>query len=166
MEFRGIIKERETWVKILAIVLAGYVLYREIMLGQYIYIPIVALIVLACFFRKAHIISEDGVDIQYELLGMKMHNWWEWEEITTIHTDRQSDRPNVRIHIGKDISTRTFVMKTSDIPQVLALAARQNPAIYIEDLTEEEREKREAEILHRQEVARAQKAARKKRKKS
>lgn len=166
MEYRGILKERKTWVKAAAILLAGYVLYREIIMGQYIYIPIVALIVLACFFEKSHIVSEDGVDIQYALLGMKMHNWWKWDEITTLHTDYRKAAPNVMLHIGKDIVTRTYVMDPSDIPSVLDLAARKNPSIFIEDLTEEERERREEELLHRQEVARAQKAARKRRKKS
>lgn len=164
MVYRGIVKERKTWVKILAIILAGYVLYREIVMGQYIYIPVVAFIVLACFFEKAYIVAEEGVDIQYKLLGMTMHNWWTWAEITTLHTDYRKAAPNVMLHIGRDIVTRSYVMHSADIPGILALAAEKNPAIFIEDLSEEEREKQEEAILHRQEVLRAQKAARKKQK--
>lgn len=47
----------------------------------------------------------------------------------------------------------------------MELARRMNPHIYIDDITETEQELREQQILHRQEVAKAQKAAAKRRKK-
>ena len=68
-------------------------------------------------------------------------------------------------HIGKDVVTRTFTMKPSDCKGAMELARRMNPHIYIDDITETEQELREQQILHRQEVAKAQKAAAKRRKK-
>lgn len=161
MKYRGVVPERKTWVKAGIAVLAAYMIYREAMSGQWIYVPVAVLVILACFFKKEHIVSEEGVDIAHSLFGIKMHNLWKWEEITTLHTDRKRARPNVMLHIGKDVVTRTFVMKPSDCQAAVELAARMNSRIYIENLTEEEQAKRDQEILHRQEVVRAQKAAKK-----
>lgn len=161
MKYKGILPQRKTWVKVIIFILAAYMLYREIMAGQWMYIPITILVLLACFFKKEQIISKEGVDIQYMLFRLTMHNYWKWEEITTLHTDYLKVRPNVMLHIGKDIVTRTYVMESADCQAALKLAAEMNSNIYIENLTEEEQEKRDREILHRQEVARAQKAAKK-----
>lgn len=164
MIYKGITKERKPVITISIALVAAYMLYLEIRAEQWIYVPIAILVILACFFRKEQLISKEGVDIKYFLFNVPMHNYWRWEEITTLHTDRKKAAPNVMLHIGKDIVTRTFVMKPIDCEGALNLAAEMNPKIYIEDLSEKEQEKREQEILHRQEVARAQKVARKKRK--
>ena len=118
----------------------------------------------ACFFKKEHVISEEGVDIKYMLFGFTMHNYWKWDEITTLHTDYKKAKPNVMLHIGKDIVVRSFVMEKDDCQGAIALARRMNPGIYIENPTEEEQMKREEEILHRQKVLRAQKAEQRRKK--
>ncbi len=158
MKYKGILPERKNWVKVVIALAAAYMMYLEAMRGQWIYVPIALLVILACFFKKEHVISEGGVDIRYELFGLPMHNRWTWDQVTTLHTDYQKARPNVMLHIGKDIAVRTFVMTPSDCQAALQLAKQRNPSIYIEDMTEEERQRSEAELLHRQEVLRAQKA--------
>lgn len=165
MKYKGIISERKPWVKLAFALLAAFMLYLELQRGQWIYVPVVLLVILACFFRKEHVISEEGVDIKSILFGFSRHNWWTWDEVTSLHTDYKKAQPNVMLHIGKDIVTRSFVMKPSDCQAVLKLAAEMNPNIYIEDLSDEERDLRDQEILHRQEVLRAQKAAARKKKK-
>lgn len=165
MKYKGIVSERKPWVKLAFALLAGFMLFLELKRGQYIYVPIVILVILACFFRKEHIISEEGVDIKSILFGISRHNLWRWDEITSLHTDYKKSAPNVMLHIGKDIVTRSFVMKASDIQAVLTLADEMNPNIYIDDVSEEEQERREQEILHRQEVLKAQKATAKRKKK-
>lgn len=164
MKYRGILPERKNWVKAAIALAAVCMMYLEAARGQWIYVPIALLVILACFFKKEHIISEEGVDIRYELFRMPIHNCWTWDEITTMHTDYRKASPNVMLHIGKDISARTFVMEPSDCQAALRLAARMNPGIYIEDETEDECQRREQESLHRQEVQRARKAAKKRRK--
>lgn len=164
MKYKGILPERKTWVKVVIFILAAYMLFLEIRGRQWVYIPLVILVMLACFFHKEQIISEEGVDIQYMLFGFVMHNYWTWDQITTLHTDRKKAKPNVMLHIGKDIVTRTYVMTPSDCQAALRLAAEKNPRIFIEDMTREEQEKRERELLRRQEVERAQKAAQKRKK--
>ncbi len=167
MKYKGIVKERELWVKIAIFIAAVYLLYREVVAGQYIYIPLALLVILACFFEKEHVISKEGVDIKYIMFkSLVKHNYWTWDEVTTMHPDYKKAKPNVMLHIGKDVVTRSFIMKPSDCRGAMELARNMNPNIYIDDISAEEQEQREQELLHRQEIARAQrKAQRKKNKK-
>ncbi len=165
MKYQGIIKRRETWLTVVIFILAIYLLYREVAMGQYIYIPLALMVMLACFFRREHIISEEGVNIKNILFNYCIKNdIWTWDEVTTLHPDYKKARPNVMLHIGKDVVTRTFTLTQADCQGAIALARRMNPDIYIDDITAEEQERREQEILHRQEVAKAQRAAARRRK--
>ena len=166
MKYQGIVKQRETWLTVVIFILAVFLLYREVAAGQYIYIPLALMVMLACFFRREHIISEEGVNIKNILFNACIKNdIWAWDEVTTLHPDYKKARPNVMLHIGKDVVTRTFTLTQADCQGAIALARSMNPNIYIDDITAEEQERREQEILHRQEVAKAQRAAARKRKK-
>lgn len=156
MKYQGILPQRKPWVKATVVFLAVYMLLLETLAGQYIYIPIATLVILACFFQKEHLLTEEGVDIQHTLFGWTTHNLWKWEEIQTLHTDRRKAAPNVMLHIGKDVSVRTFLLTPSDCQWVLRLASAQNPNIYVEDLSKKEQEQRAQGLL----------AARKKRRKA
>lgn len=134
MKYEGIIKKRETWVTALIFIAAIYLIYREFIDGQYIYIPLAVMVAIACFFEREHVISEEGVDIKYILFKSCIkHNYWRWDEITTIHPDYRRAKPNVMLHIGRDVVTRTFTMKPADSQGAIALARRMNPDIYIDE---------------------------------
>lgn len=120
-------------MKAAVIFLALIMLYIELRRGRYFYLLIAVFIVLAAFFQKEHKISEEGVDIEYRLFGYTTHNYWLWEEITTLHTDYRKASPNVLLHIGKDILVRTFVMDKKSCQAAVSLARRMNPKIYIVD---------------------------------
>lgn len=163
-QYKGILKERKQWVNIALCLVALYIAYIQFMRGNLLYVMFALIVAVACFFKKEYIIDEDGVDIKFTLFGMVRHNLWPWEEITTLHTDHKRAKPDTMLHIGKDIVTRSFVLSPSDCQAAINLAREKNPSIYIENPTAEEQAMREAEILHRQEVERAQKRARKKKK--
>ena len=165
MEFKGLLKERQTWLKIAIIIAAGYMIYLTITAGQYLYTMFAVVVILAVFFKKEHVISKEGVDIRYDLLGIKSMNRWEWKDISAIKTDYVKAYPNVLVHIGKDVSIRDFVMKRSDINGIIELARRMNPDIYIGHMTAEEKEARDQQVLRQQEIEKGIKAAAKKRKK-
>ena len=160
MEYRGIVKTREKWMTVLFMVLAALMLWRTIATGKWIYIPILIVVVLACFFRREHIISEEGVEIRNILFGrFKSRDLWTWDEITSMETNYEKVAPNVRLLISKDIVIRAFVMTRSDAKKSLALARKMNPSIQMNELSEEEQERRDAEILHQQEIREAQQRA-------
>jgi len=165
MKFKGILPERKLWVKIAVLLIAVYIIFNSIAAGKYIYVLLGALVIGAVFFKKEQVISEKGVDIITSVFGVSSVNHWEWDEVTTMHTDYTKAKPNVMLHIGKDIVTRTYIMTKADCQGALRLAEQMNPKIFIEDLTEEELEQREMEMLRKQQAARAQRAAEKKAKK-
>lgn len=167
MEYKGIIKQREKWLTTLFVILAALMLWRTIVTGKWVYIPMIVLVLLACFFTREHVVSRDGVDIKYILFGrFTMHNLWTWDEITSIHTDYEKAAPNVQLQIARDVVIRPFVMTRPDMRGVLALAREMNPSIVTNELSPEEQEEREQQILHEQEVRRQQeKAARRGRRK-
>ncbi len=133
MEYKGIVKKRKTWLTALFVILACLMLWRTIVTQHWSYIPIVVLVILACFFTKEQIISKDGVDIQYVLFGKwTMHNLWSWSEITSLHPDYRKQAPNVELLIARDVVIRPFVMTKDDAAHVLALAKEMNPSIHID----------------------------------
>lgn len=134
MRYYGILRQRKPWVKILIFLLAVCMLLLEIVQKQWIYVPVMLMVILACFFQKEHIVSQEGVDIHSRLFGCSQHSCWTWAEITTIHQDTRKAAPNVMLHFGKDITTRVFVMKPEDARAVLALAKKMNPKIYIAEM--------------------------------
>ena len=133
MEYKGIIKKRKTWLTVLFVILACLMLWRTIVTQHWSYLPIVILVILACFFTKEQIITQDGVDIQYTLFGRwTMHNLWTWDEITSLHPDYSKRAPNVELLIARDVVIRPFVMTREDTSHVLELAKKMNPSIIID----------------------------------
>jgi hypothetical protein len=133
MEYKGIIKKRKTWLTVLFVILACLMLWRTIVTQHWSYLPIVILVILACFFTKEQIISQDGVDIQYTLFGRwTMHNLWTWDEITSLHPDYSKRAPNVELLIARDVVIRPFVMTREDTSHVLELAKKMNTSIIID----------------------------------
>ena len=131
MPIKGIQKARKPWVRPAACVLAVGVGVYEVLHQQWLYVLVALLVVLACFFSKEHLITREGVDIQYTLFGKVSHNLWRWEEVTAIHVDRKRSMPNVALHIGKDVAIRLFVFTPKDAQAVLDLAKERNPAIQL-----------------------------------
>lgn len=129
MKYKGILREREPWLKIVIILAAGFMFYLSVTGGYITYAALAVVVVLAVFFKKEHVISEEGVDIRYNLFGMTHVNRWEWKDITALRTDYQKAYPNVLLHICKDINVRDFVMKPTDIAGIKALASKMNPKL-------------------------------------
>lgn len=120
-------------MKAAVIALAILTVYIGIYRKQYVYIFLAGIAVLAAFFQKEHKISEEGIDIEYTLFSYVTHNYWRWDEVTTLHTDYKRAKPYVMLHIGKDILIRSFVMDHENCQGALRLARKMNPKIYIVD---------------------------------
>lgn len=134
MRYKGIVKKRKKELSILLAIVTVMLMILELIKGKYIFVPITFLVFLACFFEKEHVISEEGVDIERKIFNHVIHNIWRWDEITTLHADYQKARPNVMLHIGKDIATRSFIFTVADATCSLELAKKMNPEIYIRDI--------------------------------
>lgn len=161
MEYKGIQKAREPWVKYAVTAAALFMFFFAMMDKKPTYMAIALVVIVAAFLEKDHVVCEDGIDIRYNILGWKHTNRWEWSKITAIQTDYKKAAPNVMVHFNKDVSIRAFTMKKSQVKGILQLAASKNPDMFIGDVSPEEKERREAEILHQQEIERAREAAKK-----
>jgi len=155
MEFKGIQKAREPWMKY-AVAAAALLMFFLAFAGKKpTYMAIALFVIVAAFLEKEHVVCEDGVEIRYNVLGWKHVNRWEWSEITGLQTDYKKAAPNVMVHFNKDVSIRAFTMKKSQVKGILKLAASMNPDMFIGDMSPEAKERREAEMLHQQEIERA-----------
>lgn len=139
MIYKGIVKERDPKRKMLLFAGCMLVLFLSILSGNYLYVCVAIVISLAVFFKKEHVVSEEGVMIVYRLLGMKVVDKWEWKDLTAMRPDFKKARPDVLMEIGRDVTIRAFVFKKEDVPGVLELAKKMNPNMYVDDRTEEER---------------------------
>ncbi len=134
MEYYGIMPERKLWVKVAVIIFGAYVFYDAAVNRNWFYLPFGIIMILATFSDRKHVISEEGVDILYTVCGIQFHNMWDWNEINTIHTDSIKSRPNVELHIGKDVVSRRFILSVDDADQAIELAGRMNSKIYIAEV--------------------------------
>ncbi len=131
MEYKGIIKQRPKYFVPLAITICALIILRDVLLSKLSYTPIAIIVIIACFFKKEHVINEEGIDIVYTLFKFESINHWEWKDITSIHVDKKRAYPKVMLHIGKDIVTRTYTMEPAVIDDIIKLAKSKNPKIYV-----------------------------------
>lgn len=165
MIYKGILQQRSLQRKVLILAACGILLYLEIVKAQYFYIPLTLLLILAVFHRKEHIVSEEGVDIQFSLFGMTSTNRWTWDQVTAVQPDFLKERPNARLLIEKESMIRSFLFTPEDCQGVMEMAAKMNPDIFIDDYTAEEQEQMEEEKREIRQRQREQKAKAKKKRK-
>ncbi|MGL5255653.1 MAG: hypothetical protein ACRC76_01355 [Proteocatella sp.] len=134
MEYYGIMPERKLWVKVAVIIFGVYTIYNSAVNHNLFYLPFGIIMILATFSDRKHVISEEGVDILYTVCGVQFHNMWVWSEINTIHTDSIRSKPNVELHIGKDVVSRRFILSKADANKAVAIAGKMNSKIYIQSL--------------------------------
>lgn len=158
MEYKGIQKAREPWMKYAVAVAALFMFFLAFAGKKPTYMAISLFVIVAAFLEKEHVVCKDGVEIRYNIFGYKHTNRWEWSEITALQTDYQKAAPNVMVLFNKDVSIRAFTMKKSQVKGIVQLAASMNPDMFIGHVSPAEKEKREAEILHQQEIERAREA--------
>ena len=158
MKFKGKIKERTPQRKMLLVVGGCIVLYLSIEQGNWFYVAVAVLLILAVFFSKEHVVDEKGVDIVYHFLGMTSHNLWRWDEISAMRPDFEKAAPDILMEINKGVTIRAFVFSRSDSQRVMEFAKEMNPDMYVDDRSEMER--RAADAKHKQELANAQERAR------
>ena len=155
MEYKAKLKQRTKDRRIVYFLGCVLLVYLEISTKQYFYIPLTALLFGAVIMEKSHVISEEGVDIRYEFFGFPINNRWKWEDITAMQPDYKKAAPDVQLLIEKTSMIRPFVYTKEDYLEVIRLAARMNPDIFIDHYEEEDL----LEIEANRERAKAQRRA-------
>ncbi len=135
MEYYGIIKKQKLWLKLTIIILGIYIIYSAIVNNNWGYFPVGLIMILATFSNKKHIISKKGIDILYVICGFEFHNLWNFKEINMIYTDFKKSKPNVELHIAKDLVFRKFILTSDDASKALDIILKINPNISIKEIT-------------------------------
>ncbi len=133
MTFKGKIKPRSKWVKPSALVGALILLGFAVTSGKDGYFVPAVILAVAPFLEKEYIVDDEGVDIKFRLWGREYRNLWPWQDVTSLHVDHRKVYPDVMLHIGKDVVTRSFVFDSDEIGEIVELAREKNPSIYIEN---------------------------------
>jgi hypothetical protein len=134
MKYYGIIPKRKLWIKIGVIIFGIYTIYNSVINYNLFYILFGIIMILATFSNRKHIISQEGVDILYTICGVQFHNIWNWSDINTLHTDSISSKPNIELHVGKDVVARRIILSKTDADKILTLAKKINSNIYISEI--------------------------------
>ena len=134
MKYYGIIPKRKLWVKMGAIIFGVYTAYSSILNDNLLYLPFGIVLIIATFSNRKHIISDQGIDIVYIIFGMQFHNLWSWNEVDTIHIDSINSKPNIELHIGKNIVARKIVLLKSDADKIISSVKKINSKIYISEI--------------------------------
>lgn len=134
MKYYGIIPKRKLWVKMGAIIFGVYTAYSSILNNNLLYLPFGIVLIIATFSNRKHIISDQGIDIVYIIFGMQFHNLWSWNEVDTIHIDSINSKPNIELHIGKNIVARKIVLLKSDADKIISSVKKINSKIYISEI--------------------------------
>lgn len=134
MKYYGIIPKRKLWVKMGAIIFGVYTAYSSILNNNLLYLPFGIILIIATFSNRKHIISDQGIDIVYIIFGMQFHNLWSWNEVDTIHIDSINSKPNIELHIGKNIVARRIVLLKSDADKIISSVKKINSKIYISEI--------------------------------
>lgn len=134
MEFYGIVPKRATWVKVAAVAVALLSIYYVIINKNWFYLPFAIIIIPLAFSHRKHVISQNGVDIVYTLLGKDFHNLWTWDEILHVHKDSIKSAPNIELHISKGVINRRFILSVEDIYEAVDLIEKNKPALKVSEV--------------------------------
>lgn len=134
MRYYGILPKRKLWVKIAAIALGVIAAYDAYINGNWFYVPFGIILIIATFSSRTQVISENGVDIEYRLLGHCFHNNWSYDDILAVHKDSLKSAPNIEIHINKGAINRRFIFIPDDADAVFALIQKSKPGIIIKEV--------------------------------
>ena len=131
MKYYGILPERKLWVKIAALLLGILSIYQALAHRDWFYVPFGLVIILASFSERKQVVSDQGVDIEYEVLGHCFHNLWTYEEIQAVHKDSLKSAPRVEIHFNKGAINRRFIFSPEDARAIEDLFREKKPKIKI-----------------------------------
>lgn len=131
MKYYGILPERKLWVKIAAIALGVLASYRAYVNNNWFYVPFGLVLILVSFSSRRQVVSEQGVDIEYSLLGHCFHNLWTFEEIQAIHKDSLKSAPNIELHFNRGAMNRRFIFSPEDAQGVKDLIHEVKPKMRI-----------------------------------
>lgn len=111
----------------LGVLCLGYGIYAK----SFYSIIVGALVALAMMMKKEIAVTEDGVQITYEIFFVKRVDLWKFEDIREIHKEPSPDGREMALHVMKEVMSRKLIFPMSVYRDVIALAQEKNPKIHV-----------------------------------
>ncbi|MDO4581665.1 MAG: hypothetical protein Q4B96_03670 [Bacillota bacterium] len=130
-EYYGVVPEKSNWVKGGAAVIALLMITLGFALPNYLAVAFGILLILAVLLIKKQVVTNEGIEIRYDMRFTDYTDFWPWSDVTSVHREDQGNKLYVALHFSKGPVTRRFIMKRDTADKVMELAKRRNPAIHI-----------------------------------
>lgn len=120
--------------RILAII-AGFGL-----LGLAIYIQSIhagfigAVLLLVMILQKEIAMTENGLEVTYDMVVYQYKELWTYEEIQEIHRELSPDGKKMALHVMKDVMSRKLIYSIPESRLVIELAQEKNPKIHVSNV--------------------------------
>lgn len=119
----------------IAAIVAGVALTIMSIFIQSLYTGLVGVVILAAMMLQKEIsMTEEGLEVNYDVVLYKYRELWSYEEIKEIHKELGPDGTKYALHIMKDVMSRRLVYSISDAEKVIQLALEKNPSIHVADV--------------------------------
>lgn len=122
----------------IAAMIAGFAL---IVIGLFTYakysIPVGIVLLLVIGMEKEVYITEEGIEVVYNLIGIKHSDNWSFNSISDIHKESVADDRFYVLHFMKDVMSRRVVLFKEDADEAVRLALEKNGNIHFADVNKD-----------------------------
>lgn len=93
-------------------------------------------LLLAMVLQKEIAMTENGLEITYDMVVYQYKEMWTYDEIQEIHKELSPDGKKMALHVMKDIMSRKLIYSVPESRLVLELALEKNPKIHVGNANE------------------------------
>ena len=91
-------------------------------------------ILLAMVLQKEIAMTEEGLEVNFDMIVYQYKELWSYEEIEDIQKELSPDGTKMALHVMKDVMSRKLIYDLDVYEEVIALAKEKNPKIHVADV--------------------------------
>ena len=91
-------------------------------------------ILLAMVLQKEISMTEEGLEVNYDMVVYQYRELWPYDHIEDIHKELSPDGTKMALHVMKDVMSRKLIYDLDVYKDVIALALEKNPKIHVADV--------------------------------
>lgn len=91
-------------------------------------------LLLAMCLQKEISMTEEGLEVNYDMVVYQYKELWPYDEIEDIHKELSPDGTKMALHVMKDVMSRKLIYDLDVYKDVIELALEKNPKIHVADI--------------------------------
>ena len=91
-------------------------------------------ILLAMVLQKEISMTEEGLEVNYDMVVYQYRELWPYDQIEDIHKELSPDGSKMALHVMKDVMSRKLIYDLDVYKDVIELALEKNPKIHVADI--------------------------------